>query len=260
VTKRFGSADQLIEELGITEPDEIDVEAIAQYCGATIVYDPLKGCEARILGTDTKAIITVNSDSPRTRQRFSGGHELGHWMRDRGKAAFACTESIFQSEWQTNNAEAKANEFAAELLMPTKVFGGHARSREMTFATVKDLANQFATSITATAIRFVTVGSYPAIVIFSRDGRRRWFARGPDVPESIWPLEEPTAYSVAGDIFRGKAARTPNEIRGDSWLSYREARHHFVVEDSITLMRGTVLTLIWWKDEGQLVEMEGDDD
>lgn len=253
---RFGSAEQLIEDLGITEPDEIDIEAIAQYCGATIVYEPLKGCEARILGTDTKAIITVNSDSPRTRQRFSGGHELGHWMRDRGKAAFACTESVFQSEWRTNNAEAKANEFAAELLMPTKIFGAHARSREVTFATVKDLANRFGTSITATAIRLVAVGSYPAMVIFSRDGRRRWFVRGPDLPESIWPLEEPTAYSVAGDIFRGKTTRTPNDIRADAWLYYREAQDHFVIEDSIPLMRGSVLTLIWWKNERQLVEME----
>ena len=256
--KRFGSADQLIEELGITEPEDIDIEAIAQYCGATIVYEPLKGCEARILGADARAIITVNSDSPRGRQRFSGGHELGHWMRDRGRAAFACTESMFQSEWQTNNAEAKANEFAAELLMPTKIFGACARSREMTFAAVRDLASRFGTSITAAAIRLVTVGSYPAVVIFSRDGQRRWFVRGPDVPDSIWPREEPTAYSVAGDIFSGKASRTPTEIRADAWLSYRGARDHLVIEDSIPLMRGSVLTLIWWKNERQLVEMEGD--
>ena len=101
MTKRFGSADQLIEELGIAEPNEIDIEAIAQYCGATIVYESLKGCEARILGTDTRAIITVNSDSPRARQRFSGGHELGHWMRDRGKAAFACTESVVNAPLNT---------------------------------------------------------------------------------------------------------------------------------------------------------------
>lgn len=260
MTKQFGSADRLIEELGITEPDEIDVEAIAQFCDATIVYEPLKGCEARILGTDSRAIITVNSDSPRPRQRFSGGHELGHWMRDRGKAAFACTESVFQSEWRTNNPEARANEFAAELLMPTKIFGAHTRSREVTIATVKDLAARFGTSLTSTAIRLVTVGSYPAMAIFSVDGRRRWFVRGPDVPDSIWPHEEPTAYSVAGDIFRGKTSRTPNEIRADAWLSYREARNHFVVEDSISLMRGTVLTLLWWKNERQLVEMEEDNE
>jgi len=181
-------------------------------------------------------------------------------MRDRGKAAFACAESVFQSEWQTNNAEARANEFAAELLMPTKIFGAQARSREMTFQTVEELAQKFATSMTATAIRLVTVGSYPAMVICSRDGRRRWFVRGPDVPDSIWPREEPTAYTVAGDIFRGKKGRTPNEIRADAWLSYREARGHFIVEDSITLTRGTVLTLLWWKNERQLVEMEEDEE
>lgn len=255
MTRRFGSAAQLIEELGISEPNEINIEAIAQYCNATIVYEQLKGCEARILGTDTRAIITVNLISSRPRQRFSAGHELGHWMRDRGKAAFVCTQSVFDSQWQAANPEARANEFAAELLMPDSIFGPRAHSREMTFATAEDLASQFGTSLTATAIRLVTVGSYPAIVVCSQAGRRKWFVRGPDVPESIWPREEPTAYTVAADILSGKKSRSPNGIRGDAWLSYRGTSEHHIIEDSIAIAPATILTLLWWKDERQLVDM-----
>ena len=51
----------LLDELGINAPSEIAIEAIAQYCGATIVYEPLDGCEARILGSGDRAIITVNA-------------------------------------------------------------------------------------------------------------------------------------------------------------------------------------------------------
>jgi len=40
----YKSPSRLLKELGITEPQEIDVEAIAQYCGATIVYERLEGC------------------------------------------------------------------------------------------------------------------------------------------------------------------------------------------------------------------------
>ena len=44
------SPESLIDELGITEPDEIDVEAIAYHCGALIQYRHLDGCAARIVG------------------------------------------------------------------------------------------------------------------------------------------------------------------------------------------------------------------
>ena len=77
-------ADVLLKELGIEEPDEIDVEAIAEYCGATIVYDELEGCEARIVGTGDRAIITVNSESSDERWLFFGCHELVHWFWIRG--------------------------------------------------------------------------------------------------------------------------------------------------------------------------------
>ena len=43
--------------------------------------EPLTGCEANIIGRGDKAIITINSKSIPGRQRFSAGHELGHWMR-----------------------------------------------------------------------------------------------------------------------------------------------------------------------------------
>jgi hypothetical protein len=153
----YKSPAALLEELGVSEPQDIKIEAIAEYCDATIVYEPLKGCEARILGHGERAIITVNSASLRERQRFSGAHELGHWMRDRGKIAFACAEMVFAAEWGEENPEARANRYAADLLLPPPLFSRRAKNREMTFATVRDLAKDFQTSLTATAIRLVTI-------------------------------------------------------------------------------------------------------
>ena len=51
----YKSLAALLEELGISEPQEINIEAIAECCGATIIYEPLKGCEARILGHGDRA-------------------------------------------------------------------------------------------------------------------------------------------------------------------------------------------------------------
>ena len=61
MTGHFRSPDKLLRELSIGEPKQIDVEAIAQYCRATITYEPLQGCAARILAFGDRAIITIDS-------------------------------------------------------------------------------------------------------------------------------------------------------------------------------------------------------
>jgi hypothetical protein len=56
-------AERLLQELGVTEPGEIDLEAIAFHLGAHVRYRTLDGCEARIIGSNDTAIITVNERS-----------------------------------------------------------------------------------------------------------------------------------------------------------------------------------------------------
>src|SRR3984957_4572423 len=164
------SADKIIKELGISEPTDIDVEAIAQYCGATIVYERLTGCEARIVGNADRAIITVNANSRRGRQRFSAAHELGHWMRDRNQVGFSCKNSLFRSQWGAANPERGANQFAADLLMPLTIFGRYAYSKPITLQGARELACKFDTSLTATTIRLVQQGSFPAMVVYLAQG------------------------------------------------------------------------------------------
>lgn len=249
----------LLKELGISEPQEINVEAIAQYCGATVVYEPLERCAARIVGHGDRAIITVHSGGQRSRQRFSAGHELGHWMRDRGKVGFACSESSFNS-WTGTSPERGANEYAADLLLPEFMFGPRAKDREVTFATVEELAESFVMSMTATAIRLVQHGSFPAMIVYSEDGSRKWFIRGADVPEALWPREQPKRDTVAYDLMQGKQSKHPLEIYADGWIDHQDADKYGVVEDSIKIGSKSVLTLLWWKDERQLLDLSRDEE
>ena len=46
--------ERLLQDLGVTDPDDIDLEAIAWTMGAEVRYRPLDGCEARILGRDDR--------------------------------------------------------------------------------------------------------------------------------------------------------------------------------------------------------------
>jgi hypothetical protein len=198
---RLKSAGLLLDRLGIDLPEEIDVEAIAQACGATVVYEPLQGCEARIVGVRSRAVITVNTDASR------------------------------------------------------------ARHRAITLATVRELAAEFQTSLTATAIRLVELGSYPALVVCSDARRRRWFVQSHLVPEALAPRPSLHPSSIAWQILSGRASpRGPVAVPAHAWTAgvvappLKPLPSAFeVMEDSVPLGQGLVLSLVWWKDESQIV-------
>lgn len=254
----YRSPPALLRELGITEPADIQIEAIAQYCGATVVYEPLNGCAARIVGYGDEAFITVDSKSRLERRRFSAAHELGHWMMDRGKvSSFLCQEKVFATEWSADNPERRANRYAADLLLPKFMFEPRAKNKEITFATVRSLASEFRTSLTATAIRLVEFGSFPAIIACNEPGRRRWFFRDSDLPDALKLRDTPGAYTCAYDLLRGgSVAEGPTQLQADGWIMHPDARRYSLCEDSIPIGHGLVLSLLWWKDESQLLDLD----
>lgn len=253
---RFRQPEALLRELGITEPEDLKIEAIAQYCGATVVYEPLEGCEAWIIGKNNRAIITVNNNSNRRRQRFSAGHELGHWAHDRGTiASYSCQEKAFKTEWQNDNLEQRANVYAAELLLPEFMFAPLAKNRPMIFDTVEELANRFEMSLTATAIRLVKLGSYPAILFGLEGTNCKQYARGEDVfLRIVRGLRKDTyAYDLLQDSTRRSAS---GDASADSWIDHPNADRVTVHEDALRIGSDLVLSLVWFKDERQFLELQ----
>lgn len=250
----------LLDALGISSPEEIHIEAIAQYCGVTVVYEPLSGCEARILGEGDRAIVTVNSRSNRQRQRFSAAHELGHWMRDRGKVALGCSAASFVSEWDGDNPERRANRYAADLLLPRSMFSARCAGMRPEFSSVRGLAALFNTSLTATAIRLVELGSYPSMIVCTGTAGRKWFAQSKIVPRELWPLRAPGQGSVAARLLRGEGRGSgPTTVDADDWIDHAGSSSYSLVEDSVLADEGVVLSLLWWKDERQILDLDDED-
>lgn len=248
---------EILTDLGISEPEEIDIEAIAEDCGATIRYRPLSGCAARIMGFKDRAIITVDEDTIRSRQRFSAGHELGHWMRDRGRVTFQCKSKDFVREWSLENPETRANRFASDLLLPPKMFRTRQRGLPATFETVEQLAKIFCTSLTATAIRLVEHGDLPAVLVCNGPEKREWFVSNSEVRGKVFLEHRPGRGSVAEALLRGNRNETrAQEVRSDTWFNVRNAANHWIHEDSLMTSDGSVLSLLWWKDESQLIEID----
>ena len=103
----------------------MDVEQLARDCGlhviATRFDDALSGV---LVALDDGSVIGVNAGHSRRRQRFSIGHELGDHLLDHhdrfhidlGPDTTYGTPPGY--DWQSERA---ANDFAAELLMPTRL-------------------------------------------------------------------------------------------------------------------------------------------
>src|SRR5580658_9596563 len=224
--------EQLLDELGVTEPSQIKIEAIAYHCQAIVLYEPLSGCEANIVGRGDRAIITVDSNALRTRQRFSAGHELGHWLRDRGKIAFGCSREQIDAHWTVNDAETRANQFASDLLLPAKLFTPLAKGRPITVETVHSLGRTFETSLTATAIKLVRFGSFPSLIAYYEDGERKWFIPSArDLPRQLWPLKRMDSGTISSRVISGGTQREGvGDVRSDKWFDVQNAHRYYVRE------------------------------
>jgi len=261
INAQFKSPEGLLEHLGITLPEEIDIEAIAQYCGATILYKDLKGCEARIIGFKDRAVISVNRSSSRPRQRFSAAHELGHWMRDRGEVLFACSIADMHLQSSEPNRETLANRFASSLLLPLCLFLPQVYKKPITLETVRNAADTFTTSLTATAIRLVEHGSFPAMLVYNSKSRREWFLKSKDLPGSICPVDEPGSRTIAFELLRGAAKQCPPaDIPADEWFTHPRSGEYTIHEESVRITAESVLSLLWWKNEDQLIDLEDEEE
>ena len=253
MTGHYKAPMKLLADLCITDPEDIDVRAIAFHCGALVVEGDLHGCEARLVGTHDKAIITVKRDAFPPRQRFSIGHELGHWMHDRGRANFRCAKADFQ-KWGDVSPETRANQYAVDLLLPKSMFVPRVAGQPFSHATISVLAKTFQMSRTSTAIRFLDLADRATVIVFSTTQGIKWSRKNMNhVPFPIKVLGHITSDTLAYDILRAKPAPGPTQVSAAAWFSDGHAERHTVQEDSAAVAGG-VLTLLSWPNEGHLLE------
>lgn len=245
-------AEELLHSLGITEPSEIDLEAIAYTLGIKVKYYPLDGCEARILGVGDNAIITVNDQCHPGRQRFSIAHELGHWKYHRGKMMVCRSDEIgnFGSgRDKTSSAEKHADIYAANLLMPSYLFVPVLRSfRKFNFDIIKKVRDIFQVSMTAAAFRCIEIGDAPAVLISHNHQGRNWFCRSKLVPDHWFPRADLRPESSAMDLlFRNNNLMTTTPVKyvsAEAWFDRYDAQRYEVLEESIKIGLSEILTIL----------------
>lgn len=118
-------ARKLIRQLDITAPP-VPVEDVADFVGLKVIpYGFPKEVSGVLVVSDDVMAIGVNKAHVPVRQRFSIAHEIGHFMLSHDDFFFLdFTDSTLENlnrEETNKDAEVEANEFAAELLMPTEM-------------------------------------------------------------------------------------------------------------------------------------------
>lgn len=242
--------------LGITEPSEIDVRAIAHDAGASVRIRHLSRCEARIVGNDDKAIISISEDSGPQRRRFSIAHELGHWELHRGRQFECRSGDIDNAENSPLNPERQADEFAADLLMPWFLFKPMlGKAKHVDLALLEHLQRTFDVSLPATAIRIAEANVEPLMVACYDNSGRRWVSRSKDVPDRWYPVKTLDPDTYAADVLAGKRDRTHmSAVGADAWFDAEGIGEYEVREQSIRLSDDKVLVILRITEEAMQVE------
>ncbi len=249
------AARSFIDDFGISDPREIDLEAIAMSRNVLVFDSYLKGCEARLVRVRDGGVIRLrNGIYPEGRRRFALAHELGHWELHAAESQGHFCSEVDIREYIGSDLEVEANRFAAELLMPTRLFRPYCEGVDPDIALVKELAAIFRSSNTAAAVRFVEECNEYCVVVFSVHGEVQWWrdalgGRGVD-HRKFWltrrqELREGTG---AWECLQGKVSSGPmREVDPSLWLSFSaDVSSISVREQSVRLgSHPIIMTLLW---------------
>ncbi|MBW8241905.1 MAG: ImmA/IrrE family metallo-endopeptidase [Allomuricauda sp.] len=214
-------------------------------------FDGLLECE------DNDFHIFINLDRLQQayseRARFTFGHELGHYFIDdhrnsllKGLSPSHCSFTGFKSK---NRAERQADYFASCLLMPETSFRKYCFQKKFQYRIIQELAKKYGTSISATALRFCSIGNHPIMVVYAYDKKIKWYWSSSDF-RFRWlkygkdKLPEDT---VAGEYFElNRKITTTEPVFAMDWFNIKYShqaelpfKEHCLARDKHTL------SLIW---------------
>jgi Zn-dependent peptidase ImmA (M78 family) len=237
-------AKDIINKLQIREPSEIQIIDIAMERGVYVRKGTLESSEARLVRCGDMAIITVNNSIPEEgRIRFAIAHELGHYELHSSSQLIFCTKADLFIWNESKTQETEANEFAACILMPDEIFLRFL-PKAPNLNIIMDLATKFQTTLTATALRYVTLSPEPCAVVITKDGIITWFRKSSSFNFFIKVGEK-----LSPNIDENDEVRVPPQpimVPASTWLEGNFDSGALIFEHSLPLKSyGIEISLLW---------------
>lgn len=227
--------ERLLWSYGVDAPEHIDLEAIANAHGAEVRIRPLGGCDARLVVSGERAVISLNTSSSDGRRRFSLAHELAHLICDRKSGSFLCAkDDIGPQNAESRSVESAANGYASQLLLPSFLVDPWIAERPVNFTTVKALADAFRVSATAAAIKLVKRTAYQAALVCHNTRGIAW--RQLSASSEGWSLKgdlhaDTDAFAMVYGSQKGLS--TLKRSSASNWLSGRDTYAMEVMSQSL---------------------------
>ena len=243
-------AAEIHRELQIQEPDEINVEKIANYYNIRVTEEPLSGMDGCIVREGDRAVITIKDSVPYYPQkRFILAHELGHFFLHPSARQIVTDTHTQMSNWSEKyTQEYEANLFAADLLMPPKLFAPRIKKQIPSLDLIETLAKEFQTTFTATAVQFVLNSHGEECALVSSQGRQRqWAVRSPGFSFRLSESGYVHGHSCAVEAMMGKGKARAADIEADFWLDEFHGNHKaLITEDSRYFPKiDRTISLLW---------------
>jgi hypothetical protein len=267
-----GAAHAVLREMKI-EGLWVDPEAIATSKGILVKPKPdtAEGVSGMLIkvGDDFGIMYATNIPS-RGFQRFSIGHELGHYCIA-GHPEALLGSGVHQSRAGFVSAdpyEQEADYFAAALLMPERPFKRAIEEREPGLECIEILCKECETSLTATAIRYSALTRDGIAVLLSRgqsiewcfmsDGLKRakglaWVRKGTPVPGGTIT----TNFNAKPENVRA-GQRESGDGRLNDWMDGDRA--YRVTEEVVGLGEYGTLTVLTCGSLSMRIEEAGDEE
>jgi hypothetical protein len=237
----------VIGELHIRRPAELVIEAIAWHYRLRVDVMPLDGAEACVVRRGDRGTIIIRPGLDPGKRRFNLAHELGHFLIHAELALKPCTESDLAPWAPRPEVEREADEFATNLLLPEEFFVPRIRATAPSLDFVSELAREFSTSVTATALRYVELSGLPCAVVVSSDDGVEWFRVAEGFPGWFEKGRPVHGDSWAYSALRGEELPTGMQpILATAWFKERRWKDVMIREQAIRLgSYGKALSLIW---------------
>jgi len=244
-------AEEIIKKLQIREPSEILIRDISMERGAFVKEDILEGSEARLIRRGGKGIITICNKIPEEgRKRFAIAHELGHFELHKTSQLNHCAEEDMYV-WNENEIyEIEANKFAASILMPAHIFSQYLDKGQPKLKNIKKISAKFRTSLTATALRYISLSSEPCAIAVTKNDIIRWYKKSSSfefhvkVGEKLSPFTEIHNSNEVEEI-----PKIPTKMPATAWISGIKDKGAMIYEQSLVLKRYDVLLSLIWIDD-----------
>lgn len=199
-----------------------DVEGIAAVLGLDVRRGRFPGADARLVGASGIGVIRLSTKVDHEgAQRFSVAHELGHRQLSHRSAAVPSCEPTTVHGHVARGAEAEANAFAAEPLMPKRLLRRRCDVSPVSLAHAHAIASDSKVSLLAAALRLVELPSERCAPVLCRDGRIVWAARSCTFAPHIERHRRLGSETGAIDRFRSRTVNAGSQlVPGDAWFEH----------------------------------------